>query len=238
LNAFRLSFEIMKFKILAAAFSVALFTLPAWGQRVEKTARVRGRVTTLWGEPVEQSRVSFYKLQGLSGNSPTERLIRRVETDEEGNYKAVVPWGQYRVEVSDSSGVGRTEVWRFYLGENDNRVLDIGLPSGNWHFVSPMRVGGVVKQLDGTPVADATVTMIPAYPYYEPHAFVSSQGRTDAQGRYDFGSLEVGDFVVYVAKPGFLPASTAFRLDNGEKKTVNFELKIAPEFDYFPKAKK
>jgi hypothetical protein len=117
-------------------------------------------------------------------------------------------------------------------------VLDIGMPFGNWHFIAPMRVAGTVKQPDGKPITDATVTMIPAYSYNEPQAFVSFQGRTDAQGQYDFGSLEVGDFVVYAAKPGFLPSSTAFRLNNGEKKTVDIELKVAPEFEYLPKPKK
>jgi hypothetical protein len=125
----------MKQRILAIALSVTLVSLSVWAQGAEKAARVRGRVTTLWGDPVEQARVSFYKLKGISGNSPTERLIRRVETDNDGNYKAVVPWGQYRVEVKDSSGVGGTEIWMFYLGENDDRVLDIGMPSGNWHFI-------------------------------------------------------------------------------------------------------
>jgi hypothetical protein len=159
-----------------------------------------------------------------------------VETDKDGNYEAVVPWGQYRVEAK-LSGLGHTEVWRFYLGENDDRVLDIGIPNGNWHFIRDMRVSGIVTQPGGKVISDATVTMIPAYSYNEPQAFVSHQERTDAQGRYDFTSVEVGDFVVYVAKPGFLPGSTAFRLNNGEKKTVDIELQVAPDFEYFPKSK-
>jgi hypothetical protein len=228
----------LKLKILALVLSGAVFVLPVWGQRVEKSARVRGRVTTLWGDPLERARVSFYKLDGISGNSRTERLVRRVVTDRRGNYEASVPWGQYRVEVRGDEGVGHTEVWRFYLGEGDDRVLDIGVPSGNWHFITQMKVAGVVRQTDGTPVADATVTMIPAYSYNEPQAFVSFQRRTDERGRFDIGSLEVGDFVVYVAKPGFLPGSSAFRLNNGEKRTVEIELKAAPEIELLPKRQK
>ena len=227
----------MRLKIIAVALSVLTLTLLVWGQRVEKPSHVSGRVSTLWGAPIKRAQVSFYKLEGFGGISPTEKLIQRVTTDKDGDYKATVSHGEYRVEVV-TNGQGKTEIWRFYLGDNDNRILDIGVPLGNWHFVSRMKVSGVVRQPDGTPVRDATVTMIPAYPYYEPHAFVSSQGRTDAQGRYDFVSMEVGDFVVYVAKPGFLPDSAAFRLNNGEEKRVDIELKAAPAFEFLPKRKK
>ena len=209
----------------------------AFGQHVTKPAQVRGRITTLWGEPVKQAQVSFYKLQGDSGISPREDLIVAVSTDNDGNYKAVVPWGQYRVAIK-GRGLDDAEVWRYYLGEGDDRVLDIGLPLGNWHIVSRMKASVIVKEPDGSVVPDATVTMIPAYSYNEPQSFVSHQRRTNAQGRYDFVSLEVGDFVVYVAKPGFLPSSTAFRLNNGEEKLIDIELKVAPKFEFLPKLKK
>ena len=230
-------YRVMKLKIAAIALLVMSLTLLVRAQRVEKPSYVSGRITTLWGAPIEQAQVSFYKLKGFGGISPTEKLAQRVTTGKDGKYKATVSHGEYRVEVI-TNGQGKTEVWRFYLGDDDNRILDIGVPLGNWHFVSRMKVSGVVRQPDGTPVRDATVTMIPAYSYNEPQTFVSFQGRTDAQGRYDFVSLEVGDFVVYVAKPGFLPDSAAFRLNNGEEKTVDIELKVAPQFEFLPKHKK
>jgi len=43
--------------------------------------------------------------------------------------------------------------------------------------------------------------------------------------------MKVGVFVVYVAGPGFLPGSTAFRLDGGEVRAVEVELKAAPEVE-------
>jgi Carboxypeptidase regulatory-like domain len=226
----------MKLGIVSTVLLFACLAF-AFGQRIEKPAQVRGRITTLWGEPVKQAKVSFYKLQGDSGFSSREDFIGAVSTDNDGNYRAVVPWGQYRVEIKGRRWES-AEVWRYYLGEGDDGVLDIGTPQGDWHIVSRMKVRVIVKEPNGSVVPDATVTMIPAYSYNEPQSFVSHQRRTDAQGRYDFFSLEVGDFVVYVAKPGFLPSSTAFRLNNGEEKLIDIKLKVAPKFEFLPKIKK
>jgi hypothetical protein len=107
-----------------------------------KLAHVRGRITRLWGEPVKQAQVSFYKLQGINGISPTEELISAVSTDNDGNYKADVPGGQYRVAIK-GRGWERAEVWRYYLGDSDDRVLDIGAPQGNWRIVSRMNAATI-----------------------------------------------------------------------------------------------
>ena len=142
--------------------------------------------------------------------------------------------------IAEIKGHGweNAEVWRYYLGEGDDGILDIGAHQGNWHVIRRMKVSVVVKQPDGKPVSDATITMIPAYSYNEPQSFVSLQQRTNDQGRYDFFPLEVGDFVLYVAKPGFLPGSAAFRVNNGEEKAIDIELKVAPPFEFFPWLKK
>ena len=226
----------MKTRILCIALLLAVGAF-AFGQYVAKPAHVRGRITTLWGEPIDKAQVSFYKLEGISGISRTEKLVQKVTTDKDGNYKTVIPWGQYRVEIK-GHGWENAEVWRYYLGEGDDGILDIGAHQGNWHVIRRMKVSVVVKQPDGKPVSDATITMIPAYSYNEPQSFVSLQQRTNDQGRYDFFPLEVGDFVLYVAKPGFLPGSAAFRVNNGEEKAIDIELKVAPPFEFFPWLKK
>jgi hypothetical protein len=221
-------------------YSVTIFLLIALSfialAQTNKPALVSGRITTLWGEPIGRAKLSFYKLEGFSGFSPTEKLTQTVFTDKEGDYKATLSHGEYRVEIVGSR-FGQTEVWRFYVGDNDNRILDFGVPLGNWHFIAPMRVEGTVTDETGKPVSDATVTMMSVYNPNIAETWVSAQIRTDAKGNYSIGTLEVGDYVLIVSRPNYLPSSTAFRLNNGEQKKYSFELKVAPKFEFFPKKK-
>ncbi len=80
---------LMRMKITVSLFLVALLTLTAWAlTQDDDFASVKGRVTTLWGAPFGESEISFYELEGINGNSPTEKLVRRVVADKDGNYKA------------------------------------------------------------------------------------------------------------------------------------------------------
>ncbi len=204
--------------------------------QTDKPAFVSGRITTLWGEPIDKAKVSFYKLKGFSGASPTEKLTQTVFTDKDGNYKATLSHGEYRVEIVGSR-FGHTEVWRFYVGDGDDRILDFGVSVGNWHIVLPMRVEGIVTDETGKPISDATVTMMGVHIPNVAETWVSTQVRTDAKGSYSIGTLEVGDYVLIVSKPNYLPTSTAFRLNNGEQKKQNLDLKVAPKFEFLPKKK-
>jgi protocatechuate 3,4-dioxygenase beta subunit len=185
----------------------------------DDVASVRGRVTTLWGEPIETAEVAFFQLEGIQGNSPTEKLIRRATTDKNGDYKIEgLPWGQYRVDVG-LFGYGHTEVWRFYLWRGAKRILDIGIPMGMLDGISQMQVRGTVKDVAGRPVNDATVTMINPY---DPSK--SQQVRTDATGNYDLRSMQEGDYSLYASKPGFAVASKTISIRNGDHKTSSLVL--------------
>ncbi len=228
------SFILMRMKITVSLLLVALLTLTAWAlTRDDDFASVKGRVTTLWGEPFGEAEVSFYELEGIRGNSPTEKLVRRVVADKDGNYKAdkLAP-GQYRVDVSART-YGHTEVWRFYLARDADEVLDVGVPMGYLHHISQMTVSGVVRQANGSPVKNATVTLTNAYDATE-----SQQTRTDDKGKYKFMEIQVGDYVLYSAKSGFYPSATTFRLDNGEQQVADVKLEVAPKFDVLGREKK
>jgi 5-hydroxyisourate hydrolase-like protein (transthyretin family) len=219
----------------ATIFLLLAFSFIALAQ-TDKPSFVSGRITTLWGEPIEKAKVSFYKLKGFEGISPTEKLTQTVFTDKDGNYKATLSHGHYRVEIVGSR-FGHTEVWRFYVGDGDDRILDFGVSVGNWHIVLPMRVQGTVTDDTGKPVSDVTVTMMGVHIPNIAETWVSTQVRTDEKGSYSIGTLEVGDYVLIASKPNYLPASTAFRLNNGEKKNQNLEIKVAPKFEFLPKKK-
>jgi hypothetical protein len=46
---------------------------------------------TLSGQPLEGAQVSFFQLEGIQGNSPTEQLIQQTLTDTNGEYEVVTP---------------------------------------------------------------------------------------------------------------------------------------------------
>lgn len=223
----------MAFSICFLLFALSFIALA----QTDRPSFVSGRITTLWNEPIEKAKVSFYKLEGFSGPSPTEKLKQTVYTDKDGNYKATLAHGDYRVEIVGSR-FGHTEVWRFYLGDDgDNRILDFGVSVGNWHIVLPMRVEGTITDETGKAVSDATVTMMGVHIPNIAETWVSTQVRTDSKGSFSVGTSEVGDYVLIVSKPNYLPTSTAFRLNNGEKKQQNLELRVAPKFEFLPKKK-
>jgi uncharacterized surface anchored protein len=212
----------MKTKILICVLLIACAAPFALAQD-DETASVSGRVTTLWGEPVEQAEVSFFRIEGINRNSPTEKLIKLVRTDNEGNYKVGnLPWGQYRVNV-EFKGYGHTEVGRFYLWRNAERVLDVGVPMGMLHGIEPSTISGVVRQMGNSSVKDATVTLMNAYDMTK-----FQQVRTDENGRYSLREIQVGDYVLYAVKPGFSVSATTLRLNNGEKHAVDIKLLPAP----------
>lgn len=227
----------MRMKITICLLLFALLTSTAWAltQDGDDFASVKGRVTTLWGEPLGETEVSFYELEGIRGNSPTEKLVRTVVADKDGNYKAekLAP-GQYRVDVSAKT-YGHTEVWRFYLARNADEILDVGVPLGYLHSISQMTVSGVIRQANGSPISDATVTLTNAYHATETQP---QQTRTDKNGKYKFTEIQLGDYVLYSTKTGFYPNATTFRLDNGEQQVADVKLEVAPKFNILGRQEK
>lgn len=199
---------------------LCIAVLASWAvAQDEDPASVSGRVTTLWGEPLETAEVAFFKLEGIHGNSPTEKLVGHATTNKNGEYKIdALPWGQYRVNVA-LRDYGDTEIWRFYLWRRAKRILDIGIPMGMLDHISQMQVRGTVKDVAGRPVNGATVTMINLYDSSE-----SQQVRTDASGNYDLRSMQEGDYSLYASKPGFAAASKTVSIRNGDHKASDFVL--------------
>lgn len=187
----------------------------------DELASVEGRVTTLWGTPLKNVKVSFFQLEGISGISKTEILIRQITTDSEGRFRTDnLPWGQYRIDIS--SGYGKTEIWRYYLWRNAKRILDVGLPLENTlsDTLSQIMLSGVIQQTDQDHIADATVTLTSAF---APNK--TQQARTDKNGHYQFKVIQPGQYILFATKPGFLADSLAIDLGNGERAFANLVLK-------------
>jgi len=203
--------------------SLAFLLVSTAGKPETDLAQVTGRVTTLWGEPCEEAEVSFYELEGIKGTSPTEKLIKQVRTNKSGEYSATdLPYGHYRVDVS-LPGYGNTEIWRFYLWRDAKRVLDLGVPMGILHHVSQINVSGRVVDENKSPVENATVTLINAYNTSKVY-----QTRTTSSGNYSFDVIQIGEYVLWVTKPGHGISTTNVQLGNGERKVIDLKLKKQP----------
>lgn len=195
----------------------------------EESASVRGRVTTLSGRPIEQAQVSFFQLEGLHGNSRSEKLIQQTLTDQNGEYSVTdLPFGQYRVEAI-VRGYGRTEVWRFFLPRSARRVLDIGVPMGMLDHISPMEIRGTVLSSKKEAVKDATVTLTSLYNSTE-----FQQVRTDENGKYSLLLMQEGDYVLHASKPGYAARMTTISLRSGGRKTVGLSLALLPRIKSTP----
>jgi hypothetical protein len=185
----------------------------------EEPARIRGRVTTLFGQPLEGAHVSFFQLQGIQGSSPSEQLIQQTFTNTNGEYQVNgLPAGQYRVEVL-LKGYGHTEVWRFYLWRGASRVLDVGIPMGMLDHISQMEIRGSVLRTKNEILKDATVTLTSVYNPSE-----SQQVRSDDQGKYILLLMQEGDYLIHVSKPGYEVVSKTISIRSGERKTADFSL--------------
>ncbi|MCM3871197.1 MAG: carboxypeptidase-like regulatory domain-containing protein [Pyrinomonadaceae bacterium] len=208
----------MNIKLATCVFLVGLAAFSVLAQEGE-LASVRGRVTTLWGQPIEEAQVSFFQLEGIRGNSATEKLIHQTLTSRNGEYKVnALPWGQYRVDVA-LKGYGHTEVWRFYLWRSARRVLDVGVPMGMLHHISQMEIRGTVRKSKREAVEDATVTLTSVFDQSE-----SQQVRTDADGKYSFLLMQEGDYLLHSSKPGYKASVTTISISTGEHTTADLVL--------------
>lgn len=185
----------------------------------EPFASARGRTTDLWGTPLRDADVSFYRLVFENGNlvSALGILEARTKTDKEGNFalRDLLP-GHYRVSV-DLRGFRHTEVFRFRLPAGSNQVLDIGLEVGLLTDTRAGEVNGKVSTTDKTPLKDATVTVMSAFA-----PDLVERTRTDDAGRYRVMLHAPGQYIVYASKPGF--AIGAVCLPGVERQSVDLVL--------------
>ena len=200
----------------AVIFSLSVF--PCFAQDRD-VANVIGRATNLAGDVAEGVEVKFFALEGISGNSKSETIVKTATTDKEGKYKIVgIPAGQYRVEFNAT--FGSTEVWRFYLWRGARRTLDIGLPVGYLHLFEEITLRGRLLDNRNNKIQDATVTLVNAFNPNE-----SQQGRTDQDGKFKFTLIQPGRYIVYATKPGWGATSVAADLANRSKTELNLTLK-------------
>lgn len=188
----------------------------------DKPAKVRGRVTTYFGVPLAGADIRFFLLEMEKGAyiySGTQ--VKLATSDSKGQYEARgLPADEYRVTAS-LQGFPVAEVWRFYLPNDSDRVLDFGLKIGMTHGMEPIRIFGHVTDQDERPIEGSTVTLISTFDNTE-----QEQTSTDKRGRYDFGFIQPGQYVIFSTAPNYLSGSTTLFVDNRRGEKVNRKLDL------------
>jgi hypothetical protein len=203
--------------VCAACFSA--LKVGSGTDAVEHAAKVQGRLVSLWGAPVTQGRVSFYRLAGEPEAPSSASFIAEVRTDGSGSFEAEsLPWGHYRVHITGGDYCC-ADISPFYLAQGAFRILDVGLPLGLTHGLSTIRVRGRITDARNKPIVDASVTLVSAY---NPQEW--DQTRSNASGYYDFTLIQPGQYVLHAAKAGFLVSAVPLDLGAGSVQDKDIEL--------------
>lgn len=207
--------------MIRAGIAICIALVSGTSLSAQEQATVRGRVTSLSGTPVEGAEIRLYQLgTRTEGLAVTERLVRELQSGTDGEFSAKgLPPGSYRVSVQ-LLPILKAEVSRFYLWGGAERVLDIGLPQIMQHGLETISVRGTVRDQNGDPLRDATVTLVAAYNLGE-----NFQARTDGGGRFELATIQPGEYVVWAAKDTHRASSTILQLASGARQTVTITLK-------------
>lgn len=219
-----------KFSLIVCLLCLLNSCIPVFSQE-DQPAKVSGQVTSYFGDPLEKVEVKFYLLEMESGKyiSAEGKFIKSVFTDEKGAYEIKgLPWGEYRV-VATASGFPSSEVWRFYLWRNSDRVLNIGLKFGIIHGFPQLKVSGKIKSINETPIQNVSVTLINAFDETE-----IKQTRTDKNGRYEIEFIQPGQYIIYVSKSGFSVISSSFLVNAVNQNYARTEINKTIDFQLTP----
>ncbi|MDD7967415.1 MFS transporter [Actinomycetospora lemnae] len=155
---------------------------------------VHGRVSGTGGSPVGARDEVTVSLHGLDG-APVERA----GVDERGGYSLVAPAAGTYVLIASSPR--RRPFAELVTVDGTPVRRDVALSR-------VVTLGGRVAEADGTPVGGATVTVT------DTAGGVVGVRRSDAEGRWETGEVEPGEYTVTVLAPGRAPQ--AVRVVAGE----------------------
>lgn len=222
-----------KFNLILCLIGLFCLCSSAFSQE-DEPAKVKGKITSYFGDPLKKAEVKFYLLEMESGKyiSAEGKFIKSVFTDEKGEYEiSGLPWGEYRI-VAMASGFTRSEVWRFYLWRNADRILDMGLKFGIIHGFPQIEVSGTIRSKDKTSIENATVTLINAFDETE-----KKQTRTDKNGRYKIEFIQPGQYIIYASKTGYSVVSSSFLINVHDRNYSQTEINKTIDFQLTPLVK-
>ncbi len=181
-------------------------------QDVELTLRrgatVEGVVTTSSGQPATAARVT------VRGALTPERMLERevagsARTDGEGRYRLEgVPGGPQELSASQEG----------YQGAIRNLVVQPGVNQLDFRLVEGLRVGGLVTDGSGAPVAGASVLLMTSGPG------VMRNEMSAPDGTFRFSGVAPGRFIVSAQKQGYAAARQEILLADRAIEDVELQL--------------
>jgi hypothetical protein len=199
-----------------------------WNFDLAAIGRVRGRVTTLFGAPLEGVELTLtgpgdgsFAPVGQAGEEGG--LVRRTHTDGAGEYHFEgIPEGNYSVGARSTGFVSRKQPVTV-LRELDEgiAVSDFGLDVGELNAAPRRVIRGVVRGKNGKPVAGARIVVVVAL---DPSR--TREERSDAHGKFRIATSLSGEAVVYAHYPGYHVDAHCVLLRTGEQR-VDFLLQPA-----------
>ncbi len=174
-----------------------------------------GSVEYADGSPVPGARMSVRAADASESE-------QEATTDADGAYSFTpIHEGEYIVTMETSLAV--REIGTIVQTEDAHIVADENTVV---YFVIPLpgSLEGTVSTADGTPIAQASVTV------YSNTSSLTYTTTTDAQGRYLFAGLPVGDYTVVTAKDGYATQAKQTIIEADATSIVDFVLDDRPGF--------
>ncbi|GAA3430609.1 MFS transporter [Kutzneria kofuensis] len=164
------------------------------------TGGLVGVVTALGGHPVVEATVTLADVRG--------EVVGSRSTDAGGSYQFTeLVGGEYTLVVSAESF--RPTALPVSIGDSGTTRQDVELAGG-------ATLGGVARNDQGQPLADARVTLV------APDGQVVAATTTGSDGQYSFGDLSEGDYTVIAS--GYPPVAAALRVSAGQETVHDVEL--------------
>ena len=174
---------------VAADFSV--------GQE-SSAASIRGRVLDRFGNPIPEV--------ALELSNPNQAHPVRTLTDQHGVFELTgLPAGEYSVVIQSRGFITERPTMR--LEKDSDLQFDFGLVAGYLGDPIPIEVSGIVRKQDGSPLANAVVTVENVF-----SRRLTYRARTDKSGRYKIEVLHPGQYIVSAFKPRFTANASAIVL--------------------------
>lgn len=208
--------------LLLAICLESMSSLDTGRDRPTPSADLSGRITDLFGEPLEGAVVRVFPFSTNIGEPRIERRASPVEatTNSKGDYSiAGLPPGSYTVTV-ELRGFRRFESCLVTIQPGIN-TMDFGLEVGVNIDVPIIRIEGLVRRADRSPITDATLTIISVF-----NRALTEQTRTDQKGRYKFAILAPGHYVLIASKSRFATAAKAIVVS--KPREAHFTLRKMP----------
>jgi len=179
-----------------------------------QTSEVRGRVTDLFGTPLQNALVKA----GSEGQN-----FQNTKTSVTGEY-VVGALSAGKIHLSYSLTGFHNEDVEIYLDGKESKVLDVGLSAGQLTPLPGLKLKGVIKDKLNKAVEDATISVINVF-----NQTVKTSVSSNKNGKYEIEISQRGIYILQITKPGLEVVAKLIVFDGRETeslRTINLILSV------------